>query len=492
MPPQPASSKPGSSDSLEYLSKGWFPVNTALLKEVQTNLREGKYNENKDALVRDIKSDFSLFAHCLRATGTVAKKEDLEKNPVDVIKEMEIESFRKLIELSPDQISPHVFDQKMKAQIARVKHFLITSSAAEAICERKNIDPNMAYSCAVARQLGMTLVAYNYPRIYSQAVASLKGENDDLERALKRTLGYSPTQIGIKIVLGWNQNTSLRIGLGDTTLPTEDDDPLMSYKMNDEDHKKGEELKNICEIGEALARLNDAEHYPGSAKKWDAVSGKIKDYLGPDGLEIINERVRCYQSDYVAISPDVFKTEISPERNVKTSNTQHYQKLLAENTFIKSCHGNLKEEFEKVYKAISAGQVSTEGVNILISNVVPLAGFIKGCIYLADLKKMKLVPTLRIGKSALSEYKALNCADTGSITHPVVDALSAQIPIRQEHVVIGNEIVSHVSGAFGNTERSGVLFLLMSRDLVQADRAVSILHFKAIRACLNHCLNLTT
>jgi hypothetical protein len=483
-------SKAGSQDSVEYLTKGWFPVNTALLKEVQANLKVGKYNEDREALIRDIKADFSLFAHCLKGLGKTTNREQRDQNPLDIIRMMEIENLKKMIEVSPDGISAHVFDPKLKAQISRIKHFLITCSTAEAICESKNLDSDLAFSCAVARQLGMTLVAYNYPRIYSQAVASLKDEHDDLEKILKKTLGYSPAQIGARIALGWNQNTALKIGLGEAVIPPEDEDPLIAYKSRNAEHKQGEELKKICEIGESLARLNDVEHYPSSAKKWDVVMSEVKNYLGPDGLDIINERVRAYQTDYVALAPDAFATEVSPERNVKTANAQHAVKLFAENPFIKNCHSNLKGEFEKVYKKIMVGQVSTEGVNILISNVIPLAGFARGCIYLADMKRMRLVPTLRIGNVDLSEFRVLNYADSGSNLHPVIDALNATSPLRQENVMVNGEVVSHISGNFGNHEKNGVLHLQMGRELLAADRNVSLMYFKAVRQALNDCLNL--
>jgi len=417
-------------------------------------------------------------------------KEERTIDPVKILRKMEIGTLRKILTAPDTHLTPQTFDKASTSQLSRIKHLLVSCSAAEAMGVERNINPDVAYSCALVRQLGLTLVAFNYPRIYGQAVASLKTDKDDIEKILKKILGFSPTQIGIKLALGWNRNTQLQMGLGNSGPLSEDDDPLMAYRLRDVEHKNGEELRKICEISESLARLNAGEVPFATSKSWDLVKAQIKGYLGADGLQIISDKVGSYQSEYVNLSEELFKTEILEKPAVASTGLNSTEDLYAENTFVRNCHGNLRGEFEQVYLQILLGEISPDAVNSLVGKVIPLAGFTKGCIYLADPKRFRLLPTVRIGRANISEYKILNYADAGKRTHPVIDALNSASPLRQEDAFVNGEIVSIIAGMFGNETKSGVLYLEMGKELARSDRTVSILYFKAIRQCLNHCLNL--
>ena len=485
----PTASKTSTQDPLDYLSRGWFPVNTGLLKEIQKKLKDGAYNQDRETFIRDIKNDFALFGHCLKGLGAAVPSADHSQNPIEIMRAAEIEDLRRMIEVPIDTISPHTFDPHVKHQIARVKHFVVSCSTAEAIGEKKGLDSDVAFSCALVRQIGMTLVAFNYPRIYAQAVASLKTEDEDLERVLKKVLGFSPTQLGVRATLGWNRYVPMKVALGENTPNAEHEDPLFAFRERDDSHKQGEELKHICEIGETLARLNDVEHYPGTAKKWDQVKSQVCNLLGPDGMQIIGSKVREHQVGYLAMAPDVFRTEIAPERNVRTTNAQYVKQLIAENSFLKGLPSAMRGEFEKMYQHAKRGQVATEGLSLLVGRITSLLGFERGCIYLADMKRMRLVPTLRVGDAQLAEFRPLSLGDT-AYTNPIVDAMNSSTLLRQENVVFNDEVVSHISGTFGNHEKGGVLHLQMGRELVAADRSVSLLYFKAVRQALNDCLGL--
>jgi hypothetical protein len=64
------------------------------------------------------------------------------------------------------------------------------------------------------------------------------------------------------------------------------------------------------------------------------------------------------------------------------------------------------------------------------------------------------------------------------------------MPIVEENVVLNGDFVSHVTGKFGNIDKVGILYLEMTEALREVDRENRLLYFKAIRQCLNDCLNL--
>jgi hypothetical protein len=119
-----------------------------------------------------------------------------------------------------------------------------------------------------------------------------------------------------------------------------------------------------------------------------------------------------------------------------------------------------------------------------------MAGFSRGCIYLLDSSKAQLVPRVRIGATEGRQYKAVSCAAGGEVANPISEAYHCATPLKQEKAFLHNDIVSHVSGKFGNADKGGVLYLEMSERLLRKENHVALVYFKAIRHCLDHCLNL--
>ena len=486
-----SSGKVGSlrtQDPIEYTTRGWFPINIPLLKEIQAKIRGGIYENDREGLILSIKQDFSLFGYCLRKVGLIAPIELRKGNPVDVLRKIEWKAFKECLNVPADEISIHVVDPSMKTQASRIRHLIVSCSAAEIFAEEKDLDVEVMFSCAFARQLGYALIAYNYPRIYTQALSALKKDGDQFDQALRKVLGISPLQLGVACSVPWTENLALQIGMNAVEIDALED----KNASNQPAILEGSNMKRLCEVGESLARLNDPEHFPSSAKRWHEMSAEIDSLIGPDGLALINARVRAVEGKYTALSATLFKSEIAPERAIIAEARQFSKKLLQENQYIKECGATLQKHFNKVYDSVRLGEPSKEGVQILVMDVIPLSGFIGGCIYLADLKRMKLVPTVRIGDIDIGKLKVLNLADEGEKRHPAVDAIGSMSPIRQENVVMNDKVVSHVTGTFGNNEKSGVLFLEMGPELLSQRRELSLLVFKAIRQSLNDCLSIKT
>ena len=162
------------------------------------------------------------------------------------------------------------------------------------------------FSCAFARQLGYALIAYNYPRIYTQALSALKKDGDQFDQALRKVLGISPLQLGVACSVPWTENLALQIGMNAVEIDALED----KNASNQPAILEGSNMKRLCEVGESLARLNDPEHFPSSAKRWHEMSAEIDSLIGPDGLALINARVRAVEGKYTALSATLFKSEI--------------------------------------------------------------------------------------------------------------------------------------------------------------------------------------
>ena len=87
-------------------------------------------------------------------------------------------------------------------------------------------------------------------------------------------------------------------------------------------------------------------------------------------------------------------------------------------------------------------------------------------------------------------YLAVSSGQNIKEDNPILAALNSQIPVKREDTLLFGERVSIVSGAFGDAEKTGVLYLEIDNSQVDVSSMEPVLRFKAIQQCLNECLNL--
>lgn len=476
-----AASSTAARDPLIYTETGWFPVNSTHFKELKDKLASHQFENDRDGLISEIRSDLSLLGYVFKGLSKYASKNGENKHPFQLLRDVPYEDLAAILNCSEGTITSHSFSEMVSLQALRLKHSVISSSTAELMASKCGVDPDLVYSCALVRQLGLNLVAWNYPRIYSKAMQSVaQGESTDLDGLLLRATGISPKVLGIKVGLPWNLSAEMRQALG------EDSSHLIAKSPT------GLAAARFCEIGETLARINDPEHYPAASKDWEEVVKDIQQYLGPSGVNMIRDRIAQQCTLYTGVAPRLFEGDISPEKNAQKAN-QHYAKVLFEaNTFVSRCPDRIKDAFHKVYSRVVPGQVSVEAIQILISELIPVTGFLRGAVYLADPNNENLVPMLRIGDGALSRYRSFNALTSVKGENPIVDALYSSIPIKQEDVFLHGERVSHISGSIGNGEKPGVLYLEMGPNLLSSGGNEALTFFRALSRCVNDCLNLGT
>jgi len=410
--------------------------------------------------------------------------EDFDKHPVKVIKHFDSARLAALLETNEEKISTHRLDQTTDIQARSTRSALISTGACYAIANRTEFDPDVVVTFAMLRQLGFMLVGWNYPRTYQKALATLASTGGDLEKLLTSYLGFSPLHLGLSLTVNWSTNPGLYLGCG-VGVP----EGLSIQSLGAAELASTKEITRVCEIGEALARVNDPEHFPAGKREWERVISDITDYVGDGGLSLIQSAIAANCESYRKVSPKLFELDFTKPRAPQTGVTGGGAKLLATNLSVKKCPEKVQEHFLAVYQEISEGQISIEGLNVLVKDLIPLCGFVRGCVYLADSGGQVLVPRLKIGESDISRYKALKSSSTKQ-SHPVLESLSSQIPIKQENVFMYGELVSHVTGTFGNREKVGVLYLEIGGELLQQESQVALMYFKAIKHALNDCLNL--
>ena len=478
-----AGSHPESSSSAErrlrrareHVSKRWFPVNRGLLAKIRKGLDEGVYDLDVDFLITEIKTDFGLFTQCLATLTGMLRRErhDLPEqlNPVSIFEHAGLDRIRRVLNDASLFNSDHSLEQINEAQFACLQQALISASTAEVLAAQHNIHPQVGYSVGLLRQLGLTLVAWNYPKTYLRAAAQ---HHHDLELELSRTLGFSPTLLAVSLVRDWGLSDEIRCAMGESGTRGVSQISLR--------------LQKICEVGEALARANDPEHYPEAKSAWEHARRQICAMLGSDDLQLIRERVRHNCESYIAQYPELFEgiEEVDPVKRIEELTRAG---TALRNPWIKLCPPRLKRRLTELYERLGSKDIDKENLGVLVRELIPLAGFTGGCVYVVDPAANTLMPRVKIGQPRLHECKPLPCQHNGSGS-PIYAAYACSAPIMETALPDRTGGLSCLAATFGGARKVGVLYLEIPDTPLRATDPNKLHRFRALLQALDDCLQL--
>lgn len=477
----------GSIESAaEHVSRAWFPINKPFLEEIRNSIIGDKYNKRIDPLLLDLKGDLSLYLLCLKKLASLAdqssKTEGETLTPPKVFRQAGYEKITELLMSEIESEVLHRFDNLSDLQAARLKEGMISASATEIMAQDSDLDPELGFSCALLRQLGLTLIAWNYPHVYSRAMQSLSEDSTDLENNIKKILGFSPSTLALTIASKWGLAPSITrvISRDENQASTADDNSSKSILI----------LEKLCKVGEALARASDPDNYPTALKDWESAESAIKSILGSDGIVIIQSRVEENLRAYTDKLPQTFKIDISTNLREKITNSNYAKVLLEQNRYVESCPPLLKLQIKELYSTLSADEISRESIQMLTTEIFPGAGFDCGCIFMFEPSTTTLVPMLKFGGISESIAKTIPVSSMNLDSNPVATAYRCTTPIKQTYKTIDDKNITTLSGSIGNEQKTGVLYVEVSERLSAKSKGDPELYFKALRLCLSHALGL--
>jgi hypothetical protein len=188
--------------ALRHVSDYWFPVNPVLLKKIKDGFLDGRYELDIDFLVEDLKADFSLFTYCLRELCRTAEAQENSPNPVSMMRNAGLPRLREILCVDQGKISRHATEGHHNSQLQCFETAMISASAAELLAEANGIESELGFATALLRQLGRTLIAWNYPTVYRRALHGAR-EGEDLDLTLSQALGFSPVLLAATLLRQW-------------------------------------------------------------------------------------------------------------------------------------------------------------------------------------------------------------------------------------------------------------------------------------------------
>lgn len=473
--------------AITYCSDYWLPINRNILKKISRKFEQDGYNSLVDTLVLDLQEDLSLFTFCFREVLKKLTDEGVQlpetPNPLSVFQLAGYEQLREILALEGgSHCSHHSIGDASGEQIARLEEALVSASAAEVLSENVAIDSSTAFSSALLRQFGLSLIAWNYPGLYQEAISTLTAETT-LDELLAKRLGFSPLSLTVRMLNNWglSKESCHHMGLID-------DQDSCELNVND---SLSMSLVEICKIGEALARSQHPDIYPTAQRDWEFARQEVHRHLGLEGLDRIKAAYQQHIEMYLSIAPEVFEGDWRLEGIGTLSDAATTENPWFINPHYLTCSPKLQTQLRMHYPLIAKNKRSPELVRSFLNSIMPEAGFSGGAVFTLEPGVMILLPQARFGSIELHslervEYSLVKSnGDTVALAYQSVDTV----------VCYGTSMEGRsfatLAGAFGRSDRVGVLYAEMPYEQFSVEEDRHLSEFNALICTLNDTLALT-
>jgi hypothetical protein len=475
---------------MRHISVRWLPVNKGILKNINQNLESGEFISDRESLIEEIKKDPALFLYCSRRTSHFADSFDIVPNPFDLIRNIDDSNLVKLFKVSPYLISPHEISKMGQQQALALQYSLLTTFAAEAIAKaHPELSEGTAYSAAFFRQLGYNLIAWNYPKIYTDALYGYRIHKNDLDSELSNYLGVSPLAIALQYAKEWNVHSEIRkqISLYRSQTFSEEGSLDLSYLAN-----KKIELSALCQIAELYGRSKDPLNYPSAEAEWVQNLQYIEQQVPTGVLSEIDQRVASALGDYCDTSKFIltlpiaeeFHLTIAADDNPSDEDEATESSAVFNNLNLQRCSTDVRESFERVFKMIEHKEPVINILNEIIGPLFSKLGFDRGCVFISKKNSERLAPILRLGNTSLDYYKTLNIETRANIR----SAKWGNLPLKKEFIRNDGTFCQQIFGSIINRTHNGVLYIEASPETPTDNDKYTLLLFNALRETLAICL----
>jgi hypothetical protein len=468
--------------AIQHTSQHWFPINPDVLQSIRDGLESGAYDLDFSFLVSCLKQDFALFTYCIKELVPLAMRQgaapSTASDPIKLLNWAGVERLKVILGAERQPPNTHSLDRCEPFLLNRLGDTALAATTAELLGTARELDGDTIFCHGVVRQIGLNLVAWNYPSVYSRVVRSMSSSMN-LDDALSTELGFSPALLAMRL---------LRPTINPDS--AEGAQVIATWKTYD----------SLCSIGEALARANAPDTYPTAERDWTHAQKFLESTLGPQGIDLIKRRCLENTTAYQRELPELFTlvSAFKPEEKLK-----RYRRGLRskDNVYLKFCPPMVQNSLENLYGEMPSGVVSKIAIEKLVKQLFPQSGFTGGCVYVIDPTAMTLAPRVSFGKLALRTLRALPLqAHAGVAIGPLVSevisthlrsakdlalaALDCDQPLLERSERASDNSVAAICGVIGRKRKVGVMYLELPELSLDANDTTTLNVFKALRQAL--------
>lgn len=454
--------------ALQHVVRPWFPINQDVLTSIRSNLDNGTYETNPPQLLNDLKGDFALFTFVVKELGIQGMQEKIDpkilNNPVELIRWGGAARIKEAI--APDKKLPstHSLHWSEPFQVARLRETAVIASTAAVLSEKKDLDPEVGFSRGVIREIGLNLIAWNYPTLYSKVLNNLTAEST-LDEELSKELGFTPSLLAMRVLRPEN--------------------PDMPEGEVIEEPAGWAAYDELCNVGEALARAENPETYPSAQNDWQKANQYLTENAGTDALDLIKERAVQQSKRYQEALPEVFNSldNFNPKRNIDVH--QRMSAVIADQDF-RLCPPHIQEALRTLYNDIDGYAVNKAAIQTLLKSIIPQAGFTGGCVFVIDPSTASLKPRTIIGQVNLRQIQNISL-DPGDLA---VAALGQTEPLFDLKGEGTSEPIEGIYSSLGGQRKVGVLYLEGPKTINEEPAGKTIGTYNILKKALCDVLHL--
>ncbi len=460
----------------------WLPIDPHIISDICQNFEAGKYANDPEPLIEDLKKDFNLMSFCLKE---MYRKQDAyerlaEPNPLAAFRKVPLDEMRLILDKASRLSDERPLQYLNTAQSRKLKDLLIASAAAQTLSHKYELNTETALSCALFRHLGMMLIVWNYPTVFKRVIDA-NSSPAEVDQKLSSFLGFSPGVLGMTIARALRLPAVIRRGMGDNNL---------HGVISSQEERTGALLEKICRVGEVLAAVNNPEHQHVSDEEWRLTKWEIISRLGVNGFKTIQNSFSSACAHYQNILSDTDSFAPIAEPN-DIAGIEASRQLLEKNIHLKNCEPSVRDDITRVYADLDPTLLSAIPIDNLKRHAIPAAGFERGVVYLIDPDNGNLVPKLAIGATHIADFQAIKNGPSLSSSDIAARAFRSIAPITQaRHDAYHRAKVYSFAGALGSEQRLGVIILETTTPAAEIHQAAFLNHFKALRQCMADCLHL--
>ena len=488
--------------AIEHLLSNWMPINNEVLSRIKQRLFEGLYDGEQDLLFEELKKDPALLLRIIRELTGDIQSSDMTKRRViasktmsfqrnsnleDVLLKACLSDIRTIVNRIDVEQCAHKLEKTTYLQAVRFQETAIACSCAEELAYASQIDMELAYSATLLRQFTLGLIAWNYPHIYNKAIETLK-PGQLLTKELEKVLGVSPCIIAQQFAERWNLSFDILAAVA-----TKDERSSSSAFTSFVDSGKGRPLPlgKICSLADSLARLNFPEQYPADIKTLDRTLEQIFKPLDHKTLTVVYFKAHKYISEFAAVCSKGVNFGVPKELRQRIAHSEKLAKLLENNQHIKALPDELKQDIKQLYSKFHPERILKSNINKLVDEIIPKAGFSRGCIYMYEPSTEVLNPAILIG--GVSNEKRKPRKVRSKVTKPdlITSSFMMKSPLRESVKSDSGEQAIAIAGALGNSSRVGVLYLESDKHTQLLESKEALTAYRAIRQCISDCFNLS-
>ena len=469
---------------VSVVSEGWMPIHEGTVEHLEKEFLKGTYEVSRSALTKDIRRDPGLYLYCLRDLSENEKTSGL--SPSEIFFYSSLDSIHASLRRAKQHTSRHSFTTMTELQAHRLHQTLLSAIASRRLAGSVTIDPDIGYACALLRQLGITLTAWNYPKEYEYAVQSAS-KDSSVEDRLNELFGFYPHALTNALLKQWN----LPQEISDTVSLKNDAEPCPFRQSSDPSRYElvQAKLQKICQAAEAFARASHPEQNRATLSELESAEKILKSNLGESAIDSIFEEVRLQLRQY---SPYQLSADALPcAKQVKQTivRSVHSLELIENNKFLKHLPTTLREKVEDLYRNLQPEKISKTVVRALTREVFTELGFAQGCIYLFQPNKRVLIPSLSIGSMDLTKVRSIPVESAFAQYDFVVSAYSLKAPLRSERADSEGNPITAMAACIGESAPAGVLYLETKTELLAQIEPDPLLIFRAAHRMISDALN---